>query len=439
MLKQSLFLLSAALFACSPALSFAENGLGVVNRTVAIVNDGVITQNDLDTAVNLQRMQASAAGIAIPNDLSIQQQSLQALISQTAALQLAKRNQITVSDQAVTDSIHQILERSHHTSEELHQNLEKFNLTEGDYREFIRHQLILRALAEKAIASNITVTPDEVSAYLSQQKNASDSQETYHVAHILIALPPNPSPEDIAKTKAKAEDVAKEIQGGLDFSTAAVKYSASGDASTGGDLGSQPLNMLPTLFVGPVKNLKPGEVSAPFSSPSGYHLIKLISVETAAPLAHVITQYQIKQILIRNSPVVSNDEAKTILEHLKIALQNGKSFETVARENSQDPISAGKGGLMDFASIDDLGPYYASILQALKPGQLSEPFQIQGGWALIQLVQTREHDDTADFAKREASNAIFQKKAMDAMDTWEAQVRGESYVNILDPALNPES
>jgi peptidyl-prolyl cis-trans isomerase SurA len=136
---------------------------------------------------------------------------------------------------------------------------------------------------------------------------------------------------------------------------------------------------------------------------------------------------------------VSNEQAKTILDHLKIALENGKSFETVARENSQDPMSAGKGGLMEFASIEDLGPYYASIVQRLKPGQLSEPFQIQGGWALIQLVQTREHDDSADFMKREASNAIFQKKAMDAMDTWEAQVRGESYVNILDPALNSGS
>jgi peptidyl-prolyl cis-trans isomerase SurA len=439
MLKQSLFLLSAVMFACLPSLSFAEDDLGVVNRTVAIVNDGVITQSQLDTAVNLQRMQASSAGITMPNDLAVQQQSLQALITQTAALQLANRNQITVSDQAVTDSIRQILERSHHTNEELIQNLEKFNLSESDYREFIQHQLILRALAEKAIASNITVTPDEVSAYLAQQKSAGDSPETYHVAHILISLPSNPSPEDIAKTKAKAEDVAKQIQAGLDFSTAAIQYSASGDASTGGDLGSQPLNMLPTLFVGPVKNLKPGEVSAPFSSPSGYHLIKLISVQTEAPVAHVVTQYQIKQILIRTSPVVSNEQAKTILDHLKIALENGKSFETVARENSQDPMSAGKGGLMEFASIEDLGPYYASIVQRLKPGQLSEPFQIQGGWALIQLVQTREHDDSADFMKREASNAIFQKKAMDAMDTWEAQVRGESYVNILDPALNSGS
>ncbi len=443
MFKHTLFFLSSLILsavgfaASSPEASLSsENGI-LLNQIVALVNEGVVTQTQVDTRVNLEKMQATVANISLPDTLSLEQQSLERLITQTVALQLAARNQITVSDQAVTEAMNQISARTSSSQEDFALNLKKFNLTEANYRELIKDQLILRALAEKAIAANIIVSPDEVNAYIAQQKQTGTEQELYHVAHILIALPANPSPEDLQKAKAKADQVATAIQQGLDFSTAAMKYSASEDATSGGDLGEEPLNQLPTLFIGPVKNLKPGEVSPPFISPSGYHLLKLISVHTSPPVQHFVTQYQIKQIIIHTSPVISDSQAETMLDHLRMALENGKSFDVLARENSQDPLSASKGGLVDFASLNDLGPEDAAVIQELKPGEISQPFRISGGWALIQLLQSRQYNDTADFAKKEAMNVIFQKKAMDAMETWEAQLRGESYIKILVPRLNP--
>ena len=407
-----------------------------INQIVAIVNNGVITQNQLNTAVNLEKMQADTAGIAPPDDLSLERQALQNLITQTAALQMASRNNITVSDKDITAAIQGILEKTGRTQDQLTTYLSKFDLTEKNYREFVQNQLIIRSLAEQAIASNIMVTPDEVNTYIAQEKQIKPSDVTYHVAHILIALPENPTPADIQKAKAKATDISEEIKKGLDFGSAAMKYSASGDAATGGDLGDEPLNMLPTIFLGPVQSLKPGQVSAPFQSASGFHLIKLISMKSATAIHHDVTQYQIKQIVIHTSPILSSDQAETILNHLKIALSNGQSFDLLARENSQDAISASKGGLLDWASLNELGPYYASMINQLKPGEVSQPFSIKDGWAIIQLIASRQHDDSADFARQEATNAIFQKKAMEAVNTWEAELRGESYVKILLPELN---
>jgi peptidyl-prolyl cis-trans isomerase SurA len=411
-----------------------------INQIVAIVNSGIITQSQLDTAVKLEKMQADAAGITtLPDELSLETQALQGLITQATALQLAERNNITVSDQAITDTIQSISEKTQKTPEQLESYLKKFDLTQEDYRAFIQHQLIIRSLAEQAIAANITVTPDEINTYLAQQKQMTGSDSTYHVAHILISLPENPSPSDIQTAKDKAEKIQTEIKQGMDFSTAAMKYSASEDASTGGDLGSQPLNMLPVIFMGPVQALAVGQVSAPIQSASGFHLVKLIGKDAPTPITHNVTQYQIKQILINTSPILSSDQAKTILEHLRLELINGKSFDLVARENSQDTLTAAQGGTLKWASLEDLGPFYASIVNQLKPGEISEPFPIKNSWVLIKLIDSRQYDDSANFAKQQASNAIFQKKAMEAVNTWEAELRGESYVKILVPSLDPES
>jgi peptidyl-prolyl cis-trans isomerase SurA len=411
-----------------------------INQIVAIVNNGIITQSQLETAVNFEKMQADAAGVTgLPDELSLQKQALQGLITQTTALQLANRNNITVQSQALDQAIQSISGKMQKTPDQFTIYLKKFDLTDEDYRTFIQNQLIIRSLAEQAIASNITVTPDEINTYIAQEKQLTSSDVTYHVAHILISLPENPSPTDIQTAKNKAEHIAAEIKQGMDFSTAAIKYSASQDAATGGDLGEQPLNMLPLIFIGPVQSLNPGEVSSPIQSASGFHLVKLISEKSATPLIHYITQYQIKQILINTSPILSSSQAKTILDHLRLELINGKSFDVLARENSQDTLSAAQGGTLNWASLENLGPYYASVINGLKPGEISEPFPFKNSWILIKLINSRQYDDTANFARQEASNAIFQKKAMEAVNTWEAELRGESYVRILVPSLNLDS
>ena len=409
-----------------------------VNRIVAIVNNGVITAGDLDTTVAIESFEAASAGISLPDHHSLEMQALQELITQTAALQLAERNHIAVTDQDVDSALKTMLEAGHTTLAQLNQHLTAAGISEAEYRNFLKQQLIIRKLEQAAIASSIMVTPDEITRYLDQQQKLNAPNVEYTVSHILISLPANPTPEDIQKASAKAQKVHDEIVKGLSFEQAAMQYSDSDDATKGGVLQSLPLLGLPDIFIAPVKSLKPGEISEPFKSATGFHIVKLDSVKSADMPTHTITQYHLAQILIQTSPIVSPEKAKHLLTHLLTALKNGEDFATLARQNSEDSVTAGSGGDLGWVSVQQLSGPYAHVVSSLADNAVSQPFETDKGWVIVKMLGKRQHNDTENYLREQAANAIFQKKAMEMVNSWKAQIRGESFVKILVPYLNPE-
>ena len=410
------------------ALSFAATP---INGIVAVVNSGVVTQSQLNTAIKLESMKIQSAGIKLPDAAILRKQALDNLVIQTAALQMAAKNNVTVSNAKLTQTLQLIASQNHTTISGLIHQMQKFGLSEAQFKDSIKDSLIIRTLEQEAIAANIMVTPDEIDNYLARAKKMHQPGVAYNLAHILIALPANPTPQAIAKAKARANTVYQAIQKGLDFKSAAVKYSDSGDAARGGVLGFEPLSLLPTLFVKPAQTLQVGEVTKPFKSPTGFHIVTLLAKHQKQAAKHTITQYQLQKIVLKISPIMSNERAHHILENLRTAIVNGKSFATLARENSQDPISASNGGKTDWLSVSALGPAIAAEVSQLKPNELSQPIHIPGGWVLLKLLGSRQHDNTQEFEREMAANAIFQKKAMEAVNTWRAQLKGESYIKIM--------
>jgi len=405
-----------------------------VNGIVAIVNNKVITQRQLDKATKIARAQAQQSHMPLPDSISLQRQVLHQLINQTIAMELAKLNNITVSDQDVNNAVQRVLNHNGITLAQLKGSVAQSGLTMSDYKATLKKQLILNKLEQGAVANNIRVTPSEVASYLKQEQS-NDTDEKYDIGHILIALPSNPTPTQVDATKAKAEKVRSAINGGLAFAQAAVKYSDAGDALKGGDLGWKSLGALPTYFVQPASQLQTGGVYGPFKTAGGYHIIKLLGKKAAPQQRHFVTQYQVWQIVIKTTPVKSNLAAKAQAERVRIALQNKAKFAQEAKANSSDTNTLEQGGSLGWVTLSQLPPPVADAVVDLANNAVSSPIKVGSSWYLVKVTGKRQHDDTQNYMKRQAQMAIFQRKAAQAVQTWQAQVRGASYVKILVPAL----
>lgn len=407
----------------------------LVNGIVAIVNNRVITWQQLNQATKMAEAQAQQNSISLPDKTSLQRQVLNHLIVQEIALELAKLNNIKISDEQVDHAMQQVTLQNGISMKQLTSMLTKQGINMSEYKKSIHDQLVIRELEQRAVANNIIITPTEINNYLKQQQANGGMNTEYDVEHILISLPNNPTPAQVDATHQKAQKVRNDINNGMEFAQAAMKYSDAGDALKGGDLGWMNAGQLPTIFVKPVTHMKSGEVYGPFKSGSGYHILKLVGKKTPPPQQHFITQYHVYQLVIKTSPVKSNLAAKAQIERIRLAIENGKSFSEMVKANSQDTATIAQGGDLGWVAADQLNPALANVVPTLSAGQVSQPIQVGNDWYLIKVTAERRHNATASFQRHQAQLAIFQKKAAQAVATWQAQIRGASFVKIIPKQL----
>jgi len=407
-----------------------------INGIVAIVNNQVITWNQLNQQVHVTKIQAQQNGMELPDQTSLERQVLNQMITQKIALQLAGLNDISVSNTELENTLKAIAANNRMSVTQLEHVAVSHGLTLSEYKQMIRDRLTLRKIEQQAVANTIMVSPQEVDNYLAEQAKFGTPNEQYDVQHILIGLPQNPTPQDITNAKQKALDVIKQIHDGLAFTQAAVKYSDAGDALSGGDLGWKTLGALPTIFVHPVATMKVGEIVGPIQTDDGFHIIKLVNKQTPPDQQHFTTEYHVWQILVEVSPVKSSTQAKVELQELRRDIQNGQSFADIAKANSQDENSRSEGGDLGWVRPSDLDTNIAQAVTTLPLNTLSQPIQASNGWYLVEVVGKKRVNDTEQYRRDQARQAIFEKKANQAVDTWESQIRGASYVKILVPQLS---
>lgn len=407
-----------------------------INGAVAIVNTDVITSQDLDNATTQAIAQAKAQGLSVPDKLTVERQVLQGLIMQKIALQLAKLNNITVSDDEVNAAIQQVAQSHQLTAAAMDKKLTANGVNLADFRTSIQNQLIIQKLEQAAVASSIVITPNEIDNYLANKMRSANANTEFHIQHILIALPSNPTADDYAQTKQKANSVLAKIKAGMPFSKAAMTYSDSSDALNGGDLGYKTLATMPTSFVSAITNMQVGQVSGLVPSDSGYNIIYLVDKKGGTPNKdYYVTEYHVDAILIKTSPIMSSSQAQAQLMRLRTALTNGKSFASVAQANSQDSVSSQNGGDLGWINLTNINPMLAAQIKALPLNTLSQPFQTTDGWYLIKVLGTRQVNDTTNYQREQARQDLFMMKANEALQAWQSQIRGGSYIKVLDPNL----
>jgi peptidyl-prolyl cis-trans isomerase SurA len=399
-----------------------------IDRIVAIVDDDVVMQSEFDRFRTRVVQQMSQHGGQLPPEGILNRQILERLVMSRIQLQYAKRAGVTVDDDTLNKAVASIASQNKLTMDQFRQEIEKDGYDFAQFREDIRNEITIGRLKQKEVDNHITVSDREIDSYLQNPNNKGSVGDTeYHLSHILISTPEGASADQIAKAQKKAAGVLEQLRGGADFGKAAASNSDSREALEGGDLGWRKAGEMPALLGDALRNMKPGDISDVMRGPSGFHIIKLIEVRAGGgPIS--VTQTHARHILIKTSEAVSQEEARTKLEKLKARLDGGDDFAALARSHSEDRGSAANGGDLGWTNPGQMDPDFEREMSALQPGQTSQPFQTQFGWHIVQVLERRQHDDSAEAERSKARDAIRQRKTEEEFQAWMRRLRDEAYV-----------
>jgi len=406
----------------------AAQRIALVDRIVAVVNRDVVTWSELRERVEATERQLRRQGTPPPERQVLERQLLERLILEKAQLQLAQENGIRVDEVQLDRALERIAQDNGLTLAEFRRALERDGIAFERFREEVRTQIMLARLREREVDDRIEVSETEVDLFLEQNRAAGGGAE-YNLAHVLVRLPEQASPERIAEARARAERARAEALAGGDFARIAASYSDAADALSGGQMGWRAADRLPEIFAAALRNMKPGDVSEVLRSPGGFHVLKLLEVRSAEGEVRV-TQTRARHILVRTSETVSEAEARRKLADLRERIVIGKAdFGELARQHSEDATAA-RGGDLDWVFPGDTVPEFERAMNALAPGEVSEPVKTPFGWHLIQVLERRTAGLTPERRRLQARLALRERKSEEAYQEWLRQLRDRAYVEI---------
>lgn len=425
-------LLAALLAAFASGTAYAQtrelaSGGELLDRVAAIVNDGVVLKSEVDEQVKLISARLRQQGLELPPANVLRQQVLERLVTQEVQMQRASRAGLKVTDEMVNNALQDVARRNGIALTQLPAALASQGIDYTSYRDDLRKEITLSMLRQRDVVARIMISPREIDQYLEREKNSPSESTSYNLSHILIAVPQAATPEQVAEAEKRAEDVHRRALAGEDFASLAVAYSNSQTALEGGSLGWRKGTELPTVLADAVVQLKAGEVSNVIRTPSGFHLVRVNEIRSSDGPA-MVQQVHARHILIKTNELQDDATVRLRLAAVRERILKGEDFAGLASTMSEDPGSAAEGGDLGWTNPGTFVPEFEAQLAALKEGEISEPFQTQFGWHIVQLLGRREVDNSAEMKRQRAFVALRESKAEEETELWLRRLRDEAYV-----------
>ena len=397
-----------------------------VDRIVAVVNDEVITQNELNDRVALVVRQLQRQGGQLPAADALSRQILERMINDLLQVQLAKESGIKIDDPTLERTIERIAQENNLSMPEFRAALERDGIKYPRFRDDIRSGIMVARLREREVENNIVVTDAEVDTELAREARTVSSDSEYRLSHVLVLVPSQASADQIEQRRRRALLALSELRRGTNFAQVAATYSDAPDALQGGNLGWRPSARLPALFLEALERMQTNDVSDILRSPNGFHIIKLLEKRGKAA-APGVQQTHVRHILIRAREGVSEADARARLQRLRERIAGGADFAELARINSED-ASASKGGDLGWVAAGDTVPEFERVMNQLKDGEVSQPVQTPFGWHLVQAIERRSDELSEERKRANARQAIRARKADEAYQDWLRQSRDRAFV-----------
>jgi peptidyl-prolyl cis-trans isomerase SurA len=402
----------------------------LLDRVVALVNDGVVLESELDEQTLEITSRLRQQNVALPSNEVMRKQVLDRLVLEEIQAQHADRAGIKVSDEQVNAAMDDIAKRQGITLEQLPSKLASDGIDYPEYRNELKREIARQILRSRDVIQRISVTPRELDQYLEHEKKTASATNEYNVSHILIPVAQDASPSQLAAVTKRAQDVDNRARSGEDFGKLAITYSASETALDGGSLGWRKGTELPTFLADVIARMKPGDVSDLIQTPSGFHIVRLNETRAAGG-AQIVQQVHVRHILLKTSEIEDDATVRQKLSHMRDQILAGKEdFAVLAKTNSQDTTSAVNGGDLGWMQPDSFVPEFSATAQSLKDNEISQPFRTQFGWHIVQMLGRRNFDNTADAARERAYEALRDSRVEEATELWLQQIRDESYVEL---------
>ncbi len=413
----------------------ANRGPQSADFIVAVVNSEPVTNNEVRARLARAEQQlAQQQGANRPPRELLAREVLERLILEKAQMQLAKESGVKVEEFALNQAEQGIAQQNGMTVEDMHRRLARDGTSKERFREELRTQLLMQRLRERDVDAKVKVNDQDIDQFLREQQSGADaSSMEINLGHVLILVPENATPAQVAQLQARAQSAADKARAGADFAALAAEFSDAPEGKrAGGLLGMRPADRYPELFVNSTQGLAVGAIAGPVRSPAGFHVLKVVE-RTTAGMPSTVVQNHSRHILLRPTAQLTETAAAARLADYRRRILAGQAdFATLARENSVDG-SAKQGGDLGWASPGRYVPEFEQAISTLKPGDISEPLVSRFGVHLIQLMERREAKLTQREQRDMVRDAVREKKLDEAYATWAQELRGRAYVEYREP------
>ncbi|CAM2982806.1 peptidylprolyl isomerase SurA [Pseudoalteromonas distincta] len=401
-----------------------------IDKVIGVVNEGVILKSEVDTIINRVKKQAEEQSQELPKDETLRVQAIERLVSQTLMMQMAERMGLQISDSQLDQTLASMAKDQGGTIADLRRTIEGSGESFQAYREEIRKEITTQQVTRANVDRRIYISEQEVDNLLKIMETQGQSAEEYDIGHILIDIPNDATADEIASAKTRADKVIELLNDGQEFKRIAISSSSGSKALEGGQLGYMGINEMPSLFAEAVKGKKKDAIVGPLRSGAGFHIIKVQDVRGLQVVE--TTEVRSRHILIKPSIILSEEKARSMLAGFAKDLRAGTAdFGELAKEYSEDPGSALKGGEYDWTDPTTYVPAFKDTLLSLKQDEISEPFRTQFGWHIVQLLGKRVADKTELAKRNRAHGMLFNRKFKEESFNWQQEMREQAHVEIF--------
>jgi peptidyl-prolyl cis-trans isomerase SurA len=421
-------LLLAAGLASSVALSpLAQAATEILDQVVAIVDDDVIMASELRERLATVTQNLQARGVESPPEDVLVRETLDRLILENIQLQMGNRVGVRISDAQLNAAVQRMAAGNGMTIDQFRAAMEEEGASYADMREEIRREMILQRVQSGNVNQRIQITPQEVDNFLATEEGQKLTQPEFRLMHALLAVDPNASDSEQAAAQAEVDKLLRRIRGGEAFNQV-IGSSTDPYRFSGGDLGWRSQEDLPSLFAEAAPTLAQGETSDPIRSASGIHLIFMAAKRGAE--SQIVAQTQVRHILVKQSEIMTDDEARELVQELKQRVEAGEDFAELAKEYSEDIGSAQEGGDLGWTSPGQMVPEFEQRMAETATGEISDPVRSQFGWHIIDVQDRRDQDMTEEAIRGKAMDYLHQRKYQEELDAWLRRIRDEAFVDI---------
>jgi len=411
----------------APLSAQAERKL--LDQVVAIVDEDVILQTELEARISTIASRLRAQGTGLPPQEVLEERVLDQLITESIQMQMADRAGMRISDNELNETMANIAERNGMTLAQFENQLAAEGVSYNQAREQIRKEMLTSRVQQRQVGNRVRVTDREVENYLESLEARGGNNAQYRLAYILVSVDDPSDETEVEAAREKAESLRSEIASGRDFREVAVAESDASNALEGGDMGWRAEGQLPSLVAPVVPELQVGEPSEVLENNSGFHLVMVMD-KRGGEQQQVIQQHRVRHILVRPSEATTDSQAETMIRDLYQQLENGASFSALAREYSDDPVSGSDGGNLGWVSPGQMVPAFEQAMLNADIGELRGPFRSQFGWHILQVEERRQKDISGDVRDAEARQAIYRRKFETELQNWLQEIRDEAFIEF---------
>ncbi|PTB95138.1 molecular chaperone SurA [Marinobacter sp. B9-2] len=401
----------------------------LLDQVVAIVDEDVILQTELEARINTIASRLRAQGTGLPPRQVLEERVLDQLITDSIQMQMADRAGMRISDNELNETMANIAERNGMSLAQFENQLAAEGVSYNQAREQIRKEMLTSRVQQRQVGNRVRVTDREVENYLESLEARGGNNAQYRLAYIFVSVDDPSDEAEVEAAREKAERLRNEIASGRDFREVAVAESDASNALEGGDMGWRAEGQLPSLVAPVVPELPVGEPSEVLENNSGFHLVMVMD-KRGGEQQQVIQQHRVRHILVRPSEATTDSQAETMIRDLYQQLENGASFSALAREYSDDPVSGSDGGNLGWVSPGQMVPAFEQAMLNADIGEFRGPFRSQFGWHILQVQERRQKDISGDVRDAEARQAIYRRKFETELQNWLQEIRDEAFIEF---------